>query len=93
MTMSSTRMICWAAILFLGNGLVATPNAVTVIADLAGAISIATAMFLILELSHPYTGLIRISPAGVDNALRVLGKVSGPVSDEIGRAQDVRTAA
>jgi hypothetical protein len=88
-----TIVICWAAILFLGNGLVATPNAVTVIADLAGAISIATAMFLILELSHPYTGLIRISPAGVDNALRVLGKVSGPVSDEIGRAQDVRTAA
>ncbi len=88
-----TVVICWAAVLFLGNGLVATPNTVTVIADLAGAISIATAIFLILELSHPYTGLIRISPSGVDNALRFLGKAAGPDSDGTGRAQGVQTAA
>ena len=73
-----TIVICWAAALFLGNGLVATPNAVTVIADLAGAISIATAIFLILELSSPYTGLIRISPAGVDTAIRTLGAIAPP---------------
>ena len=70
-----TVVIGWATVLFLGNGLVATPNAVTVITMLAGAISIATAIFLILELSHPYTGFIRISPAGIDSALGVLGEV------------------
>ena len=68
-----TIVVCWASALFLGNGVVATPNPVTVIAHLAGAIAIATAVFLILELSHPYSGLIRISPAGVDSALRALG--------------------
>jgi hypothetical protein len=67
-----TIVICWAAALFLGNGLVATPNAVTVVAHLAGAVSIATAFFLIVELSHPYTGYIRISPIGVDSALAAL---------------------
>ncbi len=88
-----TIVICWAAVLFVGNGLVATPNAVTGIADLAGAISIATAIFLILELSSPYTGLIRISPAGVDNALRVLGDVIAPAATATGAARSVQTAA
>src|SRR5271156_381387 len=68
-----TVVVCWASALFLGNGLVATPNAVTVIAHLAGAIAIASAIFLILELSSPYTGAIRLSPAGIDRVLEILG--------------------
>lgn len=87
-----TIVICWAAALFLGNELVATPNAVTVIADLAGAISIATAIFLILELSSPYTGLIRISPAGVDSVLHALGEVAGPALDGTGQPQRAQAA-
>ena len=73
-----TIVICWAAALFFGNGLVAAPNAVTVVAHLAGAVSIGTAIYLILELSHPYTGSIRISSAGVDAALAALGDVTAP---------------
>jgi hypothetical protein len=65
-------VVCWAAALFLGNGLVAAPNAVSVLAHLAGAISIGIAIFLILELSSPYTGLIRLSPAGIDRVLDIL---------------------
>ncbi|HEY5206021.1 MAG TPA: hypothetical protein VIJ63_15660 [Roseiarcus sp.] len=65
-------VVCWAAALFLGNGLVAAPNAVTVFANLAGAIAIGSAIFLILELSTPYTGLIRLSSAGLDRMLEVL---------------------
>ncbi len=68
-----TVVICWATALFLGNGLVAAPNLVSVLAHLAGALSIATAIFLILELSSPYTGLIRLSPAGIDRVLEILG--------------------
>jgi len=66
-------VVCWASALFLGNGLVAAPNAVSVVAHLAGAISIGIAIFLILELSSPYTGLIRLSPAGIDRVLAILG--------------------
>lgn len=75
-----TIVVCWAAALFLGNGVVASPNAVTVVAHLAGAISIATAIFLILELSHPYTGLIRISPLGIDSAIAALGEIPPPAA-------------
>jgi hypothetical protein len=72
-----TVVVCWAAALFLGNGLVAAPNVVTVLAHLAGAISIAIAIFLILELSSPYTGLIRLSSAGIDRVLEILGNAEG----------------
>ncbi len=68
-----TVVVCWASALFLGNGLVAAPNAVSVLAHLAGAISIGIAIFLILELSSPYTGMIRLSSAGVDRVLEILG--------------------
>jgi hypothetical protein len=85
-----TVVIWWAIVLFLGNGLVATPNTVTVIALLAGAISIATAIFLILELSHPYTGYIRISCEGLDNALQALGEPAAPALDAPGRGREVR---
>lgn len=68
-------VVCWAAALFLGNGLAAPPNAITVVAHLVGAIAIASAIFLILELSTPYNGLIRLSSAGLDRMLEVLGTV------------------
>ena len=40
----------------------------------AGAVSIGIAIFLILELSHPYTGLIRLSPDGIDRVLEILSQ-------------------
>ena len=70
-------VVLWASALFLGNGLVATPNAVTVLAHLVGAIAIASAIFLILELSHPYSGVIRLSPAPLDRLLALLGDPRG----------------
>src|ERR1700734_3967674 len=65
-------VVCWAAVLFLGNGLAAPPNVITIFAHLAGAIAIGSAIFLILELSTPYTGLIRLSPDSLDRMLEVL---------------------
>ena len=67
-------VVCWAAALFLGNGIVVAPNAITVLAHLAGAIAIGSAIFLILELSTPYTGLIRLSSTALDRMLEVLSK-------------------
>jgi hypothetical protein len=68
-------VVCWASALFLGNGLVATPNAVSVLAHLAGATAIGSAIFLILELSQPYSGVVRLSSAGLDRLMQVLGEV------------------
>ena len=69
-----TVVVCWASALFLGNGLVATPNAVSVVAHLAGAAAIGSAIFLILELSQPYSGVVRLSSAGLDRLIEALGE-------------------
>lgn len=75
-------VVCWASALFLGNGLVAPPNVVTVVAHLLGAIAIGSAVFLILELSQPYTGVIRLKPGHLDRLIELLGAAaSKPAAD------------
>jgi hypothetical protein len=59
-------VVAWSAALFFGNGVIAAINAVTVGAHIAGAVAIASAIFLILELSQPYSGLIRLNSDGID---------------------------
>jgi hypothetical protein len=67
-----TVVLCWSSLLFLGFGLLANFNPVTVAADALGALSVASAIFLILEFSHPYTGVFPISAAGFDLVLGAL---------------------
>ena len=84
-------VVCWASALFLGNGLVAPPNVVSVLAHLIGASAVASAIFLILELSSPYTGVIRLSPAGLDGVLASLGEVEAQPL-ELADPQDIEAA-
>ena len=78
-------VVFWAALLFLGDGVLAPFNVVTVCAHLAGALGIATGCFLILELSHPYGGYIRLAPDGVDRILQAMGTVEvSPPANEAG---------
>ena len=66
-------VVCWSLLLFCGYGLVSPVNG-TVIASLAlGAIAVASAIFLIMELSQPYSGLFRISPGAVIETMKALG--------------------
>ncbi len=66
-------LVFWLVVLFLGFGLFARFNATVVAAYLVGAISVAGAIFLILEMNHPYGGLMQISSAPVRNALQQSG--------------------
>ncbi|HZZ62999.1 MAG TPA: hypothetical protein VFE63_17845 [Roseiarcus sp.] len=68
----------WASVVFLGNGIVAPPNAVTVLAHFLGAIAVGSAVFLILELSRPYSGVIRLSSAPLDRLMLQLGDPAKP---------------
>jgi len=66
-------VVCWSLLLFCGYGLVSPVNG-TVIATLAlGAIAVASAIFLIIALSQPYSGLFRIPPAGMQQTIEALG--------------------
>jgi hypothetical protein len=62
-------LIFWISVLFLGFGLYARSNMTVIVTLTVGAISVAGAVFLILELSQPYSGLIKLSDAPVRRAL------------------------
>ena len=64
-----TVLVFWICVLFLGFGLFARFNTTVTVALLVGALSVAGAIFLILELSEPYSGLMRISDAPLRNAM------------------------
>jgi hypothetical protein len=62
----------WSSLLFLGFGLMGNLSIVSALADAAGAFAIASAIFLIIEFSEPYSGLFRISSAGIDKVIAEL---------------------
>jgi hypothetical protein len=49
-------------------------NATIVAALLVGAVSVAGAIFLILEMNRPYAGVMQISIAPMRNALTQMGR-------------------
>jgi len=69
-------VVCWSSALFFGSGLIAAINPISVCADLAGAVAIASAIFLILELSPPYSGVFRLSSTGNDALPKALEKAA-----------------
>ena len=66
-------LIAWLAIIFMSVGLFAPPNATVIVALMLSALSVAGAIFLILELDMPFDGVIQISSAPMRNALNHLG--------------------
>jgi hypothetical protein len=67
-------VVFWLTVIFVSFGLYAPPNAVVHVALLVCALSAASAIFLILEMDHPFEGLIRISDAPVRDVLSRLGQ-------------------
>ena len=66
-------LVFWITLIFLSFGLFARPNLTIVAALFFCAISASSAVFLILDLSHPFTGLITIPSVPLSNALAPLG--------------------
>ena len=67
-------LVFWLTVLFVGFGLFARRNQTVVAALCLGAISVAGAIFLILEMNRPYNGLMQISIEPVRNALTLISK-------------------
>lgn len=62
-------LVAWLTLLFFGFGLFARFNRTVVVALFTGALSVAAAIFVILELTHPYSGSMQVSSAPLRNAL------------------------
>jgi hypothetical protein len=67
-------VIFWLVVLFMSFGLFAPRNAIAIVALLVCAISVATSLFLVMELSQPFGGIIQLPSAAARNALANLGK-------------------
>jgi hypothetical protein len=67
-------LVLWVIALFLGFGLFARFNLTVMASLLIGALSIAAAIFLILELNNPFSGLLRISDMPIQYALSRIGQ-------------------
>jgi hypothetical protein len=66
-------VVCWSLLLFCGYGLVSPVNGTVFVTLAFGAIAVASAIFLIMQLSQPYTGLFLIPPAGLIETMKALG--------------------
>lgn len=64
----------WLVVIFLGFGLLAPSNATSTLALIAGAFSVACAVFIILELDHPFAGVVRVPGEPMLNVLVHLSK-------------------
>lgn len=67
-------LVFWVTIIFAILGLFAPRNATVAMVLLACALSISSAMFLILEMDRPFEGMMKISSAPVRYALAHLGR-------------------
>ena len=67
-------LVLWLVVIFFGFSLLAPTKASNTLALIAGAFSVACAVFLILELDHPFAGVIRIPSEPMVNVLNRLGK-------------------
>jgi len=64
----------WLTVLYLSFGLFAPVNGAAFATLVVSALSVTGAMFLILDLDHPFSGFMQISDTPLRNALAVLGK-------------------
>ena len=66
-------LVSWLVIIFASLGLFAPPNATVYTIIFICALSVATAIFLILEMDRPYEGVLQISTEPLVSALAEMG--------------------
>lgn len=67
-------VFCWLEVIFLSFGLLTPPNATATLALIAAAVSVVSAVFLIMELDQPLGGIVRVSSEPVLDALNLLSR-------------------
>ncbi len=67
-------LVFWLVLLFMSFGLFVRPNVVVVVSLFASALAVCAAIFLILEMFQPYSGLIQVSSTPLRSALAQLGQ-------------------
>ena len=69
-----TALVFWLTLIFMSFGLFAPRNTTVVVSLGLCALSIAVAVFVLLELYTPFSGILRISSAPLRTAVSLLGR-------------------
>ena len=67
-------VVSWAMLLFFGFGVMSRLNATSLGTLAFGAFAVASAIFLILELNQPFSGLFRIPAASMEETMKALNE-------------------
>jgi hypothetical protein len=62
-------LVAWVVAIFVSFGLVAPPNPTVIVTLLISALAVSAAIFIILEMYSPFSGILRISSAPIRDAL------------------------
>jgi hypothetical protein len=67
-------VVSWLAIIFASFGLFVSPNTTVVVALALGAIAVSSAVFIILEMYKPFSGVLIIQLTQIADALSEMGR-------------------
>lgn len=65
-------LILWLTILYLFFSLLAPHNGLALFSLAFSALSVSTALFIIMELNRPFQGVVRVSKAPLEKALQIM---------------------
>jgi hypothetical protein len=69
-----TILVFWLVTLFVSFGLLAPRNATVLCTIFLCALSVSSAVFLIVDMEHPFVGFVQVSSAPLRDALEQLGR-------------------
>jgi hypothetical protein len=67
-------LVFWLTVTFASFGIFAPPNAAVVTVLILCSLSVAAAVFLVLELDGPFDGMVRVSPEPLTAVVSLLGR-------------------
>jgi hypothetical protein len=70
-------VVGWATFLFCGFGLLSRNNPMAFAAMGVGCLAVSTAVYLIVDLSEPYSGLFQTSPAPIERVMKDIDNHEG----------------
>lgn len=59
----------WLVAIFIGFGIFAPPNSTVIVTLIVCALAVSAAIFIIMEMYSPFSGILKISPTAVRDAL------------------------
>jgi hypothetical protein len=71
-------LVSWLTVIFIGFGLLAPGNDTIIATLVVCALAVSGAIFIIMEMYTPFSGVMRISPLPIHDALNRMGPAPAP---------------